>query len=80
MATKKAGSLFRSPTVKEVAAPQMAEPGTPKRGKHLIGGMFAQVAYRQFGVLAAELGANKQDLLKEALNDLFVKHGKAPIA
>ncbi|BBL77523.1 ribbon-helix-helix domain-containing protein [Methylomagnum ishizawai] len=37
-------------------------------------------AYRQFGVLAAELGVDKRELLREALNDLFRKHGKAPIA
>jgi hypothetical protein len=37
-------------------------------------------AYRQFGVLAAELGMDKRELLREALNDLFVKHGKPPIA
>jgi hypothetical protein len=80
MAAKKPGSLFRAPTVEDVAQPQAAESTTPKRGKHLISGMFEQAAYRQFGVLAAELGVNKQDLLREALNDLFVKHGKPPIA
>jgi hypothetical protein len=31
-------------------------------------------------VLAAELGIDKRELLREALNDLFVKHGKPPIA
>jgi len=80
MAAKKTGSLFRAPTVEESAPPPAAETGAPKRGKHLISGMFAQAAYRQFGVLAAEQGVNKQVLLREALNDLFVKHGKPPIA
>lgn len=42
--------------------------------------MFDQAVYRQFGVLAAELGVDKRELLREALNDLFVKHGKPPIA
>jgi hypothetical protein len=31
-------------------------------------------------MLAAELGAQRQDLLREALNDVFIKHGKQPIA
>lgn len=80
MATKKAGSLFRVPTAEEPAKPQPAEAAAPKRGKHLVSGLFEQATYRQFGVLAAELGVNKQDLLREALNDVFVKHGKPPIA
>jgi hypothetical protein len=36
--------------------------------------------YRQFTTLAAELGLQRQDLLREALNDVFLKHGKPPIA
>jgi hypothetical protein len=80
MAAKKAGSLFRTPEAPEPATPAPAERQGPKRGKHLISGMFEPAAYRQFGVLAAELGIDKRELLREALNDLFVKHGKPPIA
>ena len=80
MVTKsKPGSLFNAPSA-EPAAPTPVEPGAPKRGKHLISGMFEPAAYRQFGVLSAELGLAKQDLLRQALNDLFKKHGKPPIA
>jgi len=80
MAAKKAGSLFKAAEpVPEPAAEQGKKAG-PKRGKHLISGMFDPPAYRQFGVLAAELGVDKRELLREALNDLFRKHGKAPIA
>jgi hypothetical protein len=77
---KKPGSLFRTPATEAPAAPAPVEPSKPMRGKHLISGMFEPATYRQFGVLAAELGVNKQDLLREALNDLFTKHGKPPIA
>jgi hypothetical protein len=42
--------------------------------------MFEEPTYRQFTTLAAELGLQRQDLLREALNDVFVKHGKPPIA
>lgn len=79
MAAKKPGSLFRTSPV-ETVVPPTAEIRVPKRGKHLISGMFDQAAYRQFGVLAAELGLTKQELLRQALNDLFIKHGKPPIA
>ena len=76
---KKPGSLFAPPAA--AAEPAAPDPtGAPKRGKHLISGMFEPPAYRQFGVLSAELGLAKQDLLREALNDLFRKHGKPPIA
>jgi hypothetical protein len=80
MATKKAGSLFRTQTAAEQATPAPTEQQGPKSGKHLISGMFEPPAYRQFGVLAAELGKDKRELLREALNDLFTKHGKPPIA
>jgi hypothetical protein len=80
MAAKKAGSLFRTPVAEEAPAPVPPRQQGPKRGKHLISGMFDPPAYRQFGMLAAELGMDKRELLREALNDLFTKHGKPPIA
>jgi hypothetical protein len=52
----------------------------PKSGKHLISGLFEEPTYRQFTMLAAELGRQRGDLLREALNDLFTKHKKPPIA
>lgn len=76
---KKAGSLFKAPEPAPEATPAPAK-GGPKRGQHLISGLFDPPAYRQFGVLAAELGMDKRELLQEALNDLFTKHGKPPIA
>lgn len=36
-------------------------------------------AKQQFAILAKELGMKEQDLIAEALNDLFSKHGKPPI-
>ena len=35
---------------------------------------------RQFEILRAELGRTGQDLIAEALQDLFIKHGKRPTA
>ena len=78
----KTGSLFRAKTeeAKPVTPALRTEPKKPKRGKHLISGLFEETTYRQFTTLAAELGLQRQDLLREALNDLFIKHGKPDIA
>ena len=76
----KPASLFRTKPDEPSAARQIADAKKPKRGKHLISGLFEEPTYRQFTTLAAELGLQLQDLLREALNDVFVKHGKAPIA
>ena len=46
----------------------------------LIGGHFPHEVSRQLGIIAAEEGQTKQELLTEALNMLFLKKGKAKIA
>jgi hypothetical protein len=79
MAKTKVGSLFKPKEAQPSLRPT-AEPKQPKRGKHLISGLFEEPTYRQFTMLAAELGLQRQNLLREALNDVFVKHGKPPIA
>ena len=81
MAKMKTASLFRPKTEDAPAvAPVATEGKKTKRGKHLISGLFEETTYRQFTMLAAELGLQRLDLLREALNDVFVKHGKPPIA
>lgn len=82
MAKLKTGPLFKSKTDDAPARQTAVTPDTkkPKRGKHLISGLFEEPTYRQFTMLAAELGVQRQDLLREALNDLFLKHGKMGIA
>jgi hypothetical protein len=74
----KPASLFRSKAKKTTVAPSgsLPSPGT----KHLVSALLEEAAYRQFTILAAELGLHRRDLLREALNDLFTKHGKPPIA
>jgi Antitoxin-like ribbon-helix-helix len=76
----KPASLFHTKNMEKPAARPVAEPKKPKRGKHLISGMFEEPTYRQFTTLAAERGLQRQELLREALNDMFIKHGKPPIA
>jgi hypothetical protein len=80
MVAKKTGSLFKTKTDEQPALRPAPDAKKPKRGKHLISGLFEEPTYRQFTTLAAELGLQRQDLLREALNDVFVKHGKVPIA
>lgn len=81
MAKLKTASLFKPKTEDSPAVPMAtAEGKKPKRGKHLISGLFEEPTYRQFTMLAAELGLQRQDLLRQALNDVFIKHGKPPIA
>jgi hypothetical protein len=82
MAKMKPASLFKAKPEKPavLVASQARDIKKPKRGKHLISGLFEEETYRQFTMLAAELGAQRVDLLREALNDVFIKHGKQPIA
>lgn len=51
-----------------------------RRGKKTIAGFFDPAASRQLRQIALEEGSNVQELLREALNDLFEKRGKARIA
>jgi hypothetical protein len=65
--------------------PQTTEQATPKQrtgrvGTKMLGGHFSEPAQRQFKVLAAEQGKTVQVLLEEAINDLFKKYNKEPIA
>jgi len=60
------------------------EETTPKRtgrvGTRMLGGHFSEPAQRQFKILAAEQGKTIQVLLEEALNEVFKKYNKEPIA
>lgn len=51
-----------------------------RRGKRSVGGHFTPEAARQLRILAAETDNTVQDLLAEALNDLFRKHNRSAIA
>jgi hypothetical protein len=53
MAKTKVGSLFK-PKEEQPSPRPTAEPKQPKRGKHLISGLFEEPTYRQFTMLAAE--------------------------
>lgn len=76
----KRAPLFGSEAEETPVVRPIVEPNRAKRGKHLISGMYEEPVYRQFTTLAAELGMKRQDLVREALNDVFIKYGKPPIA
>jgi hypothetical protein len=51
-----------------------------RRGKKTIAGFFDPAASRQLRQIALEEESNIQELLREAINDLFEKRGKSRIA
>ncbi|MGD0909706.1 MAG: ribbon-helix-helix domain-containing protein [Candidatus Acidiferrales bacterium] len=65
-----------------------ASPAKPKdphfrpsrEGKSNVTGYFHPAVKKQLRILAADRDTTIQDLLAEALNDLFAKHGKPEIA
>ncbi len=55
--------------------------GPPSRiGKKTIAAHFDPAASKQLKQIGLERDRSVQDLLREAINDLFEKYGKAPIA
>ena len=49
-------------------------------GKKAITGHFEPLVARQLKLLAVESDRSIQSFLEEAINDLFRKHGKSPLA
>ena len=51
-----------------------------RQGKRAITGYVSQGAFTQFKILVAERNKDVQALVEEAINGLFQKYGKPPIA
>lgn len=49
-------------------------------GKYQVSAFFEKNAKKQFDMLSVEVEKNKTELLTEAINDLFRKYNKPPIA
>lgn len=64
---------------KTEAAPRSFKART-REGKKMIAAPVDPAARQQLKVLAAELDRKAEDLVREALRDLFTKYGKPPIA
>jgi len=72
-------------TKKRVIEPETTN-NNSRHNKTHVGAYFDQVVHQQLNLLAAEQGIERngkvtlQNLMGEALNDLFKKYGKPPIA
>jgi hypothetical protein len=49
-------------------------------GKKTVAAHFDPAVSKQLKLIGLEADRSTQDLLREAINDLFVKYGKGPIA
>ena len=67
------------PETRTPSAPRPYRAAT-REGKKMIAAPVDPAAHRQLKVLAAERGEKAEELVREALRDLFTKYGKAPIA
>jgi hypothetical protein len=70
-----------APQQDNISAPVAKSPHfRPSReGKANVTGYFPPAVKKQLRILAADRETTIQDLLAEALNDLFAKHGKPEI-
>jgi hypothetical protein len=80
-ALRQAGGKAEPPRPQPAAVPERRTSRTPgRRGKKTIAGFFDPAASHQLRQIALDEGSNVQDLLREAINDLFEKRGKPRIA
>ena len=66
----------------QISHPPHRHRGKPRAdaGRTSIAAYLDEETHQQFRILSVELKRSGQNLLIEALNDLFKKYGKAPIA
>ena len=65
---------------KDTVVDDTASPQKRKNSKVLVGALFDPAVRRQLKVVEAETDQNLQEVLREAINDLFEKYRKSPIA
>jgi len=69
------------PPASKAAPAERSAGGRPDReGRGAVPFWTTTAAKKQLRMLAATLDTTQQELLTDALNDLFTKHGKPPIA
>lgn len=68
--------LEMAPKVSRVSVPRPPS----RQGKKTVAGHFDPAVSRQLREIALTEDSSVQELLKEAINDLFVRRGKPPIA
>jgi hypothetical protein len=67
-------------TTKDAAPTPRAFKARTREGKKMIAAPVDPAARQQLKMLSAELDRKAEDLIREALRDLFTKYGKPPIA
>ena len=76
-----AGHIVVEPEPRDTTEVRTVQQRPPSRqGKKTVAGHFDPAVSRQLRQIALAEESSVQELLKEALNDLFVKRGKPPIA
>ncbi len=71
----------RRPAAPKLAAAESASSARPDReGRKPMPFWTTEAAKKQLRMMAAEMDTSQQDLMTEALNMLFQKHAKPPIA
>jgi hypothetical protein len=82
-ATRPSAAAASMPRPPEETKPPaaMRQPVPPSRqGKKTVAGHFDPAVSRLLRQIALEEDTSVQDLLREALNDLFAKRGRPPVA
>jgi hypothetical protein len=74
------GQVTVSSSVEAAKAPPNKYVPESRQGKKGLTGYFDPAVLKQLKILSAEKETSQQQLIAEALNDLFVKNGKPPIA
>jgi hypothetical protein len=77
--------VTRQQSPSTVAAPVANAPETcgkspARQGQKVVSGHFDPAVSKKLKLLAIEQDTNLQDLLGEAINDLFTKYQKSPLA
>ncbi len=85
MTTKKGNLAKAFNKTQEKAEPDTNKKNTEvnqrsRRNKKSLNAFVDPEVAKQLKLLSVETGITQQDLLIEALNELFIKHGKKPIA
>lgn len=73
------------PTTSAIVEPAARRPATAlqgqgRGGKKAVLGYFSPECKKQIKIMLAEQGKTEQDMLAEAINDLFAKYGKPTLA
>lgn len=75
-----AAAIASPPPQLSTSAPKSQATPPSRAGKKIVSGHFDPAVTRQLKQLALDRESTLQNLLAEALNDLFAKHGKQRIA